>query len=174
MIVSVALRDSKHTLTASSNASAESYQRPPLGALLKLTHELVYTELYAKAAAAGYPELRPAHLRLLRFPGLDGGRPTELAASLDTSKQAINPLLNDLERWGYLERRSAAEDARGRVLHLTAQGRKLMSTIRRLHRQIESRWARQLGSRRFQLAVAALNEMAHAHPAHPAHPRRKP
>lgn len=160
-------------MTTLSSGGVDSDQRPPLGALLRLTHELVYAELYAKTAAAGYPELRPAHFRLLRFPGLDGERPTELAAGLDISKQAINPLLNDLDRWGYLERRIAAEDARGRVLHLTVRGRKLMSTIRRLHRQIESRWARQLGSRRFHVALAALDEMAHAHPAHPAHADRK-
>jgi hypothetical protein len=34
---------------------------------------------------------------------------------LETSKQAIDPLPNDLERWGYIERRVAAGDGRGRV-----------------------------------------------------------
>jgi DNA-binding MarR family transcriptional regulator len=168
MIVKMVLRDSKQSLTNLSSQHTNSYQRPPLGALLRLTHELVYAELYAKTAAAGYPELRPAHFRLLRFPGVDGARPTELASGLDTSKQAINPLLNDLERWGYLERRTASEDARGRVLHLTGRGTKLMSTIRRLQRQIESRWAEQLGSRRFHAVLAALDQIARTHPAHPS------
>lgn len=134
-----------------------------------MTYELVHAELYAKTAAAGYPELRPAHFQLLRFPGPDGTRPTDLAARLDTSKQAISPLLNDLEGWGYLERHATTSDGRGRILHLTNRGRKLMRTIDRLHRQLEEDWAQHLGNQSLQVVLDALDHMTRDHPSHPQH-----
>ncbi len=137
---------------------------PPLGALLRLAHENVQAALYERTAAAGHPQLRPAHFRLLRFPGLEGTRPTRLASRLGTTKQALNPLLNDLERWGYVERIAAPDDGRGRVLVLTARGHELMSTIRNIHRQIEAHWAQRVGDRRFQAVLQVLHEISEAHP----------
>ena len=142
---------------------------PRIGALLRLCTELVHAKMYKRTAAAGYPELRPAHFRLLRFPGPDGVRPTDLARQLDTSKQAINPLINDLERWGYLERRSDPGDRRGRVLYLTARGRDLLTTVRALHAEIEGDLQQRLGCRRFETLLAALNDLAKEHPSHPEH-----
>ena len=86
-------------------------------------------------------------------------RPTELASRLGTSKQAISPLLNDLERWGYVERRPDPTDRRGRILRLTGEGQALMATVRALHAQIEAEWERALGPRRFRTLRASLREL---------------
>ncbi len=120
---------------------------------------MVQRIVFERTAASGYGELRPAHFRLLRFPGIDGTRPADLAGRLEMSKQAINPLLNDLERWGYLERRPDRKDGRGRVLALTLRGNELMGTIRRLHAEIEADWARRLGSKRFRTLRDALADI---------------
>jgi DNA-binding MarR family transcriptional regulator len=133
-------------------------------ALLRLASEVGQTTLYERLEAVGYPELRPTHFRLLRYPGVDGTRPTELAHRLGASKQAINPLINDLERWGYLERRPDPTDQRGRVLWLTDRGRELMTTIKRLHAEIETDWKSKLGSRRYTLLRSALHDLAQRHP----------
>ncbi len=118
--------------------------------------------MYEQTAAAGYGQLRPAHFRLLRFPGLDGSRPSGLAQRLGTAKQAIHPLLNDLEAWDYIERRADAQDRRGRVIWLTPRGRELMATITNLHLQIEKDWAKRAGPARFQTVLQVLNEIARA------------
>lgn len=128
-------------------------------ALLRLASEIGQTTLYERLEAAGYTQIRPAHFRLLRFPGPHGVRPTELANRLGTSKQAINPLINDLEHWGYLERRPDSIDQRGRVLWLTDRGLKLMATIKQLHVQIEADWRRELGPRRFQILRTTLRDL---------------
>lgn len=133
---------------------------PRVGALLRLAHENVQAAVYKRTAAAGYQDLRPAHFRLFRFPGVDGTRPTELARRLETTKQALNPLINDLERWGYLKRLTDPEDRRGRALQLTARGHELTSTIKSLHEQIESSWSEQVGPRRFQTVLEVLRELA--------------
>lgn len=140
--------------------SSSDPDEPRIVALLRLASDVGQSELYRRVEAAGYGELRPAHFRLLRFPGIDGVRPTELAKRLQTSKQAINPLLNDLERWGYLERRRDSSDGRGRVLCLTQRGRELMATIKQLHAEIEADWERELGARRYQTLRSALRELA--------------
>ncbi|MDQ6778294.1 MAG: MarR family winged helix-turn-helix transcriptional regulator [Actinomycetota bacterium] len=146
--------------TVSDNGSTD----PRIGALLRAAHKVVYGTVYERTAAAGYPELHPAHFRLLQFPGVDGVRPTELARSLATSKQAINPLLNDLDRWGYITREPGHQDGRGRVIRLTNRGHKLMRTIRSIHAQIESDWAKRLGPRKFQSLRDALDQITQQHP----------
>ena len=133
-------------------------------ALLRLASEVGQAALYERLEAIGYQELRPAHFRLLRYPGLDGVRPTELAQRWSMSKQAVNPLINDLERWGYLQRRPDPTDQRGRVLSLTDRGRELMTTIKELHAEIESDWQAQIGQRRYQTLRRALRDIAKKHP----------
>ena len=134
--------------------------RPPLAALLRLAAEQVTETLYARTVASGHPDLRPAHFRLLRFPGVDGRRPTELAESLGTTKQAIHPLLNELEPWGYIERVADTTDQRGRTIRLTRRGRRLMITVRKLHAEIEDARREQLGDRAFQQLIDALQVLA--------------
>lgn len=133
--------------------------QPRIGALLRLAGEQVHAALYQGVAAAGYSELRPAHFRLLRFPGPDGVRPTELAERLDLSKQALHPLLNDLERWGYLRREPDPEDRRGRVLRLTPRGQQLLQTIRQRHAELEAAWERHLGEDRFRTLQETLRDV---------------
>jgi DNA-binding MarR family transcriptional regulator len=137
---------------------------PRIVALLRLASEVGQSTLYERLEAVGYNELRPTHFRLLRYPGLEGVRPTVLAQRLGTSKQAVNPLINDLERWGYLERRTDSTDQRGRVLSLTDRGRELMTTIKELHAAIEADWEAELGRRRYQTLRNALREIAKRHP----------
>ncbi len=138
-------------MTSLSTVDDNDSTAPQIGALLRAAHEIVYDTVYARTAEAGYLKLHPAHFRLLQFPGIDGVRPTELARSLVTSKQAITPLLNDLEQWGYIRREPDHRDGRGRVIRLTNRGHELMRTIRAIHQQIESAWATQLGARVFHL-----------------------
>ena len=133
-------------------------------ALLRLASEVGQSTLYERLEAVGYKDLRPTHFRLLRYPGLEGVRPTELAQRLGTSKQAVNPLINDLERWGYLQRRPDPTDQRGRVLCLTDRGRELMTTIKELHGEIEADWEAELGRRRYRTLRSALRDIAEKHP----------
>lgn len=146
-------------MTSLSTIDDSESTPPPIGALLRAAHEIVSGTVYERTAAAGHPDLHPAHFRLLQFPGVDGVRPTELARSLASSKQAINALLGDLERWGYITREPDHHDGRGRVIHLTDRGEDLMRTIRSVHAEVESSWGAQLGPRRFRALRDALSQL---------------
>lgn len=142
--------------------------QPRIAALLRMAHEAAHDVLYQHVADAGHEELRPAHFRLLRFPGIDGTRPMDLAHLLETSKQAINPLLNDLEEWGYIARLPDPDDGRGRLIVLTSRGHDLMSSIRQRHAELEAALETELGSDAFAQLKDALRVIAERRP--PLHP----
>lgn len=132
---------------------------PMIGARLRLASERAHALLFARLRAAGYDDLRPAHFALFQFPGPHGVRPVELATWLGTTKQALTPLLNDLERLGYLERRADPGDGRGRVLWLTARGLAFAGAIKEILTGIEAEWSQLLGADRFATLQETLREL---------------
>ena len=74
------------------------------------------------------------------------------------SKQALNHLLGQLERLGYLERQPDPDDRRSKRIALTPRGRKAATTIREAVAEMEDTWTQQLGSKRFdQLRTLLLD-----------------
>ena len=111
----------------------------------------------------GFDDLDAAHLNVLQYPGPQGLRPSELAARLRVSKQALNYLLGDLERWGYIERRPDPDDLRSRRIALTRRGVAAGHVIREAVRDTEREWSRRLGAKRFaelRALLVELNELA--------------
>src|SRR6185436_5552490 len=100
--------------------SMTSEAAPPLiGALVRRPAEAVHLRIVREAHAAGFTDLVPAHLAVLRYPGPNGRRPSELAAEVGTTKQAMNYLLGQLEQLGYVERRDDPDDLRSKRVHYT-------------------------------------------------------
>lgn len=139
--------------------SSDSYPgltQPMIGALLRMASERAHAQLVQRLTEAGFDDLRLAHFAVFRFPGPHGVRPVELAARTAMTKQALTPLLNDLERLGYLERRPAENDGRGRVLWLTERGLAFAAAIKSITTEIEQEWSMQLGPERFTIMREAL------------------
>lgn len=132
---------------------------PMIGALLRLASQRAHDLLFERLRAAGYDDLRPAHFALFQFPGPQGERPVDLAARLGMTKQSLTPLLNDLERGGYLERLPAPGDGRGRVLWLTERGLAFVGTTKDILTGIEEEWRQQLGTDRFAVLQDALRDL---------------
>jgi DNA-binding MarR family transcriptional regulator len=110
-------------------------------------------------AASG--DFDAAYLTVFQYPGPQGTRPSELAARLRISKQALNYLLGGLERLGYLERRADSDDLRSKRIALTPRGIAAVGVIREAVGEVESAWAEQLGAERFELrnVLLELNQM---------------
>ena len=110
----------------------------------------------------GFDDLDAAHLNVFQYPGPQGARPSELAVRLRVSKQALNYMLGELERLGYLERRPDPDDLRSKRVALTTRGISAIGVIREAVAELEDTWAQQLGPRRFaQLRnlLGDLNEL---------------
>ena len=123
---------------------------PPLiGALLRMPAEAVLGRLLAGLHADGFTDLNAAHLPLLRYPGPESRRPSELATEAGMTRQAMNYLLGELERLGYLIRRDDPDDRRSKRVHLTERGQAVVRTIRTTVRRIEAEWEQELGPSQF-------------------------
>jgi DNA-binding MarR family transcriptional regulator len=111
--------------------------------------EVVQARMLQRLHEHGFDDLDAAHLAVFQYPGPQGSRPSELAARLGVSKQALNHLLGRLESLGYLERRPDPDDQRGRRIALTARGTAAVGVIRDAVAELEAEWARELGPARF-------------------------
>jgi DNA-binding MarR family transcriptional regulator len=140
--------DSSSDFTNRAEAS-KAFGPPLIGALLRVPWEAVQRNMLERLHEQGFDDLEAAHLNVFQYPGPQGARPSELASRLRISKQALNYLLGELERLGYLERHRDPDDLRSKRVALTERGVSAIGVIREAVAETEATWARRLGSRRF-------------------------
>jgi len=133
---------------------------PPLiGALLRMPWDAVQRHMLERLHERGFDDFDAAYLTVFQYPGPQGARPSELAARLRISKQALNYLLGELERLDYLERQPDPDDLRSKRVALTPRGTAAISVIREAVGEIETTWAQQLGPKRFAQLRKLLLEL---------------
>jgi DNA-binding MarR family transcriptional regulator len=142
-----------------AQADAQPFGPPLIGALLRIPWEAVQRHMLERLHDRGFDDVDAAHLNVFQYPGPQGARPSELATRLRISKQALNYLLGELERLGYLERRPDPDDLRSKRVALTARGTAAIGVIREAVAEIETAWAKQLGSKRFSQLRSLLLEL---------------
>ena len=140
-------------------SSGSGKDGPHVGAMMRLTWQRVWKEIFAGVVAAGYDDVNPAHIALFGYPGLDRQRPSELADRLQITRQSVNDLLGHLEHHGYLTREPDPADGRARVVRLTPRGRRLQATIHGQARAAEQRVVDALGATRFAQLQRALEDL---------------
>jgi DNA-binding MarR family transcriptional regulator len=132
-----------------TTSAGEQFGPPLIGALLRRPWEAVQRHMLERLHERGFDDLEAAHLNVFQYPGPQGARPSELAAQLRVSKQALNYLLGQLEGLGYLERNPDPDDLRSRRIALTTRGVAAVAVIREAVAEMESTWSEQLGQKRF-------------------------
>lgn len=145
--------------SSSSPFTQASFGPPLIGALLRAPWEAVQSHMLRRLHENGCADFDAAYLPVFGYPGPQGARPSELAAQLGMSKQALNYLLGSLERAGYLERRPHPEDARARRIALTPRGLDAVRVIRDAVAELEASWAQLLGPERFAQLRTMLQEL---------------
>lgn len=119
--------------------------------LLLEGHRAVAAELVSSMEERGYPDAKAAHGAV--FMNVDrrsGTRLTDLARRAGITKQGMMLIVDDLEQRGYVRRVPDAEDARAKVVRLTARGRRYVAEARRAMAALEARARRELGERRYE------------------------
>ncbi|HEU4529393.1 MAG TPA: MarR family transcriptional regulator [Actinomycetota bacterium] len=141
---------------------------PDLGRLLLEAHRALGAELVATLAERGYPDARPGHaVVFLHIDRRTGTRLTELARRARMTKQGMMLVVDDLEQRGYVRRVPDPEDARAKVVRLTARGRRYVAEARRAAAALEARARRDLGDRRYETLRDALEELVGLGPEEP-------
>jgi len=141
-------------------AEAESLGPPLIGALLRQPWEAVQQHMLQRLHANGFADFDASYLIVFQYPGPQGQRPSELAARLRISKQALNHLLGQLERRGYVKRQTGDNDGRSKRITLTARGIKAATTMRQAVSELEESWADQLGPKRFNQLRTLLHDLS--------------
>jgi DNA-binding MarR family transcriptional regulator len=129
---------------------AEGDDRRMIGALLRIPREAALRQVVAGLAAAAFGDVRPAHFTVFQHVPPEGIRLTALADAALMTKQSMGYLVDDLEALGYVERVPDPTDRRAKVVRLTARGRAVDETVRKVIRQIEADWAARLGQQEYQ------------------------
>jgi DNA-binding MarR family transcriptional regulator len=145
-----------------SAAEEQPFGPPLIGALLRMPWEAVQRHMLEWLHERGFADLDAAHLHVFQYPGPQGARPSELAARLRISKQALNYLLGELERLDYVERRPDPDDLRSKRVSLTPRGISAIGVIREAVGELEATWAQKLGPKRFAQLRSLLLELSQA------------
>jgi DNA-binding MarR family transcriptional regulator len=117
---------------------------------------------------AEFPDLRYVHGFLFQQL-VEGPRPVgEVAENLGVTSQAISKTARELEALGYVERTPAPEDARVRMLALSARGRAAVEASRAARTRLNAELVAALGADAVHEAAATLRAALEARDAMPA------
>jgi DNA-binding MarR family transcriptional regulator len=130
-----------------------------LAQLLKHPFDVLLARLHAELAAAGFPDIRPAHGYVFQYAEPGGSRLTDLARQAGLTKPTVLAAVDDLERLGYVERVPDPADRRAKLVCLTARGASAAAEAGRIVAAIEADWAERLGPNRAQALRHALEEL---------------
>jgi DNA-binding MarR family transcriptional regulator len=117
-------------------------------------------EIEAALEDRGAGELRPSQAVALLLVDRAGTRLSDLAHRAAITKQAMMQLVDDLQEKGCVRRVPDTEDARAKMVRLTAKGLRLRASSRKSIQAVESRVRRRLGSRRYDALRALLGEVS--------------
>ena len=143
----------------STEINSQPFGPPLIGALLRMPWEAVQQHMLERLRERGFDDFDRAYFAVFRFPGPQGARPTDLAVQVGMSKQALNYLLRELERLGYLVRVPHPDDRRSKQVVLTERGIAAVGVIRDAVAEMESAWEERLGVKRFALLRSFLIEL---------------
>ena len=154
----------------SSEVETGPFGPPLIGALLRIPWETVQEHMLERLRERGFDDFDRAYFAVFRYPGPHGARPTDVAAQVGISKQALNYLLRELERLGYLELEPHPDDLRSKRIVLTQRGVAAVGVIRDAVVEMEAAWEQRLGRKRFALLRNLLLELQQPAPV----PRQRP
>ena len=148
--------------------------RRHIGALLNESFRGFVDELFARLAAAGFDDLRPAHSPVFQHLERGGTRIGVLAERAQMTNQSMGYLVDALESRGYVERRPDPNDRRAALVVITDRGRAQIATARREIAEIEREWEERIGSKRMAALLDALDALAGSLDSEPESGRRAP
>jgi DNA-binding MarR family transcriptional regulator len=137
-------------------------ERLHIGQLLVHLTRQFQTELYARLLDAGIEGARVPHTHVTAYIRAEGSRLTDLATQARMTRPAMAELVDDLQRLGIVERRPDPSDGRAKLICLTDQGWAAMRTGHQIIAELEAKYARLIGDRRFETMCQAMQALLDA------------
>ncbi len=137
----------------------------PIAALLVDACEQFLAEALGRLDEAGHRGLSVSHAFAVQL--IDGGVTTitTLAASMRMTPQAVSVIVDQLAARGLVERQRQPNDARAKILSLTADGLLLSMEIAAALDGAEQGWRELVGGRRLEELLATLEMYVAAGPS---------
>ena len=134
--------------------------RRHLGVLLRSCWHGFLDELFARLAAEGFDDLRPAYSPVFQHLERGGTRIGVLAERAQMTNQSMGYLVDALESRGYVERTPDPADRRAALVVITDRGREQIAAARRQIAAIEREWEERIGSERMASLRDGLEALA--------------
>lgn len=128
----------------------------PLARVLRTYNRSMVSAIQAR----GFSDFSPAFPQILSNLDTEGTRIGVLALRAGLTRQAAGQLVAEIERRGYVQRRSAPDDARATIVRFTVRGRRLLENVFELVEQTEDGFAALLGQAEYERLKAALARLA--------------
>jgi DNA-binding MarR family transcriptional regulator len=133
-----------------------------LGRMLHGAFRAFEVEVAEALAERDLDGLRPAFGSVFAHVDPTGTQLAELARRAGMTKQAMAAIVSEMQDLGLVRRVEDPEDGRGRLVVVTAKGRRRLSQAARAVANVEARVRRRLGERRYETLRGALDELTSA------------
>jgi DNA-binding MarR family transcriptional regulator len=122
----------------------------PLAVLLNDGFRLIEGYVHARLAAAGFDDVRPAHLVVFQNLDSEGSRIGEIAERARLTNQSVGYLVDYLEEHGYVERAADPRNRRATLVRLTERGWAEMAVCAEALAEVEQRLAAAIGTEKLR------------------------
>jgi DNA-binding MarR family transcriptional regulator len=133
-------------------AAAADTGEVPLARLFAMAYRHLVDGMRERLVERGWHDVRPAFGFVLLAARERPTTSTDVAALTRTTKQAASKLLDVMEQAGYVTRVAHPDDARAKVVTLSARGHRLLTVVEQIYVELEAGWAEIIGPHR----VAAI------------------
>jgi DNA-binding MarR family transcriptional regulator len=146
--------------------SNDSTHHDSLGLLLRLAHQQWTVAVDTKLAEEGFDDIRPHHANIFTFVPPEGIQVSQLTELAHVRKQSMTQTVEELEKLGYVERRPDPGDKRGKLVVLTARGRKVSPIARAAGKLVDQHWAEMTSAEEIEALRKALRSVLAATAGH--------
>jgi DNA-binding MarR family transcriptional regulator len=133
-----------------------------LGRLLLGAFRAFEVEVAEALAERDLEGVRPSFASVFAHVDAGGTQMSELSRRAGMTKQAMADIVAEMQDSGLVRRVADPDDGRGRLVVLTAKGRRRLGQAARAVQSVEGRVRRRLGERRYETLRGALDELTSA------------
>jgi DNA-binding MarR family transcriptional regulator len=116
-------------------------------------------DVHDELARRGHPGARPVHGFALQAIGRGGATASELGARLGVSKQAAGKTVDGLASLGYARRRADPDDARRKIVVVTAAGQEMLGLSAEIFERLRAERERRIGAEGMRALEAGLRHL---------------
>ncbi len=139
---------------------SQQAETPLIGAAMNAALQTISSRVLAELHTAGFDDIRPAHLSILRNVWPGGRRIGELADRVGITKASVVYLVDQLQQRGYVERVSDPGDGRATLVRLSQRGQSVHQVARAAVQCVQEERAQVVGRAEMEAFLATLARLA--------------